>query len=261
MKRVAIVAAGWIFVGAAYVSILIALGSNPQEEGGTFATLAFPVLVGGILLTGYIAWESYHTKDSRMAVSDLSAQLVRKEIELDRMSTVDELTGLYTRHHFDDNIRLEYKRSERYSRALSLLLLEVDDLTALGENVGKLSKGYLLSEIGAILRISLRVNDLGCRYGAETMAVLLPEATAAQALVVAEKVRAKVAEHEFLGFAEGVHVTVSQGIASIPATDITSHQDLLRAAEAALVSARASGFDQVAIHEPEPPEAAQQLAS
>ncbi len=159
MKRAAFVLAGWIAVVAAYVAILVAFGADPQMEGGTFATLAFPALVGGLLLTAYIAWDTYQSRDSRMAVSDLSAQLVRKEIELDRMSTVDELTGLYTRHHFDENARLEYKRSERYSRALSLLLLEVDDLVALGENVGKLSKGYLLSEIGAILRTSLRVND------------------------------------------------------------------------------------------------------
>src|SRR5262245_39367284 len=116
MMRAAIVLAGWIAVVAAYVAILVGLGTDATADGRTFATLALPALAGGLLLTAYIACDTHQSRDTRVAVSDLSPQLVRKEIELDRMSTIDELTGLYTRHHFDENVRLEYKRSERYSR-------------------------------------------------------------------------------------------------------------------------------------------------
>lgn len=245
LKRIGFVLIGGSAVAASYVAILFALGSDPQLEGSTLATIAFPALVAGLTLTAYIAWDSRQSRETRGAVTELSAQLVRREIELDRLSTVDELTGLYTRHHFDENVRLEYKRCERYARPLSLLLIEIDDLVELGEHVGKLSKGYLLSEVGAILRTLLRANDLGCRYANECMAVLLPETNAGQAALVAEKVRALMAEHEFLGFGEGVHVTVSQGIATAPARGVRSHLDLIRSCESALADARAAGFDQI----------------
>jgi diguanylate cyclase (GGDEF)-like protein len=256
VKKILIVLVAGIAVGATYWAMLIAQGADASVGTDTIARIALPGFASALIMAAYMAWEVANNRQTKGTVSELSAQLVRKEIEIDRLSTLDELTGLYTRHHFDENVQLEFKRAGRYKRPLSLLLIEIDDLLDLGEHVGKLSKGYLLSEVGAILRTMLRANDIGCRYTNETLAALLPETNGAQAMVVADKVRSEVAHHEFLSqrHAEGMRLTVSQGVAVVPVPSIETHAAFVKAAESALAEARASGFDQVRMHftSPEP---------
>jgi diguanylate cyclase (GGDEF)-like protein len=251
MKRFGFAVLGGVAVAASCLAVAISDGADPGMNLTTAARIAFPGLVAALVLTAYMAWERRGSGETRGVVSQLSAQLVRKEIEIDRMSSVDELTGLSTRHNFNESVRTEYKRAERYKRPFVVILVEVDDLTELGEQVGKLSKGYVLSEVGAILRTMLRASDLGCRYAPDTLALLLPETEVSEARVVADRIRGLVAAHDFLGHrtSEAVKLTVSQGIAVAPDAAFTSHMDLLRAAEAALATARTLGYDRVAAYE------------
>lgn len=249
MKGIIFVLLAGLAVGASYWAVLVGEGSQPGWDSGTVAGIALPGFVAALVLIAYIASDMQRDRRTHGTVSDLSAQLMRREIEIDRLSTLDELTGLYTRHHFDENVHLEFQRSARYLRPVSLLLIEIDDLAELGEHVGKLSKGYLLSEVGAILRTMLRANDIGCRFGNDSLAALLPETDAAQAQVVADRVRLLVSEHEFLGqkYSEGVRLTVSQGVAVVPGEGIESEKDFLHVAEAAVAEARTAGIDQVRV--------------
>jgi diguanylate cyclase (GGDEF)-like protein len=255
MKRFGFAVLGGLAVAASYLAVGVGVGPEPDMSVRTAAGIAFPALVAGLVMTAYIAWERRDTGETRGVVSQLSAQLVRKEIEIDRLSSVDELTGLSTRHNFEDSVRTEYKRSERYKRPFAVILVEVDDLTELGETVGKLSKGYVLSEVAAILRTMLRASDLGCRYAPDALALLMPETETPEARAVAERIRELVARHEFLSHrtSDTVKLTVSQGLAIAPDAAFASHSDLLRAAESALATARTQGYDRVAVHEPGAP--------
>lgn len=262
VKRVLFVLGAGIAVGASYWAVLVGEGSHPGWDSGTMAAIFLPGLVAALILAVYIASDLQRDRRTSGTVSDLSAQLVRRELEIDRLSTLDELTGLYTRHHFDENVHLEFKRAARYLRPVSLLLIEIDDLAEVGENVGKLSQGYLLSEVGAILRTMLRANDVGCRFSNDTLAALLPETDTAALQIVADRVRKLVREHEFLGqkHGDGLRLTVSQGAAVVPAEGIESEKDFLRAAELAVAAARTAGFDQVRVHAVETERAAPQDA-
>ena len=249
MNRLVFLVAGTAAIVASFLAVFFVLPEQPGFAPSTLASIALPALVAGLVMTAYIAFDFRRSRETTHQVSQLSAQLIRKEIEIDRLSTVDELTGLNTRRHLDENLKLEFGRARRHQRPLALMLVELDDLQDLGEHVGKLSKGYMLAELGAILRGSLRANDIGCRYSGECLALLLPETTTPHARAVAEKVRALVAGHEFLGMRQdgNLALTVSQGIAVWPAAGMTTHHDLMRAAEEALGDARASGFNQVAM--------------
>ena len=231
----------------------VVFGLAPAESFGsvTLASIALPALVSGLVMTAFIAMEARGERETTGAMHELHAQLARKEIEIGRLSSMDELTGLYTRHHFDANVKLEYERAIRHGRPLAVLLIEVDDVLGAGDRMGALSKNYLLSEVGALLRTLLRINDIGSRYTSDTLAVLLPETNGQQAGVVCAKLRKVVAEREFLPQRRDVEhqVTVSQGVAVMPSEDITSPQDLMRAGERALGEARAAGINQVAIAE------------
>lgn len=250
MKRIAFLGGGAVAVFSSYVAVL----AIPAESLGApqVLSIAFPGIVSGLVMIAYAAWEARNLAQARAEAGELSAQLARKEIEIGRLAAVDELTGLATRREFDDNLRLELARARRHGRELSLLLLEIDDLADLGEAFGRLGKGYLISEAAGVLRHGLRVNDIGCRFTSDRLAMLLPETGAAQALSVAGSVRRAVADHQFLDAVQhdGVRITVSQGIASLGPW-VTKYTDLVRGAEQALGEARIAGFDQVAMYEPE----------
>lgn len=235
------------------MAVVFGLTPYPGLGASTFASIALPALVSGLVMAAFIALEAKEAKEQNGLVGALNAQLAKKEIEISRLTHLDELTGLATRLHFDEVVQLEFKRAERHTRALSVLLVEIDDMAQIGESSGgALSKGYLLSEVGAMLRSMLRLNDIGCRYTADSLAVLLPETDAGQARVVAEKIRSLAAEREFLGHRPGAgfHLTVSQGVAVAPSARLADHVAFLKCAEAALADARASGTDQVRVVEP-----------
>jgi diguanylate cyclase (GGDEF)-like protein len=244
--------AGAIF--ASYMAVIFGLAPAEHLGSVTVASIALPALVSGLVMTAFIATEAKSARSKAGEVHELHAQLARKEVELTRIATHDDLTGLYSRHHLDDNVNIEFKRAERHGRPLALLLVEIDDLAEMGERVGSLSKGYLLSEVASVLRTALRINDIGCRYAEASLAALLPETDADGAVVVANKIRAQLADREFLGrrTGAGFKLTVSQGAAAVPARNITSREEFLKAAETALVEAKTSGADQVRTCVPPP---------
>jgi diguanylate cyclase (GGDEF)-like protein len=254
MRRYLFLAAGSVAIAASYLAVIFDLAPSEGVGPVTVASIALPALVSGLVFTAWIAMQARRERETSGLVGELHAQLARKEIEISRLASIDELTGLYTRHHFDDTIRLEFKRAERHGRPLTLLLLEIDDLAELGEHIGAMSKGYLLSEVGAVLRTMLRINDAGCRYSTDALAVLMPETDEDQARMVAQKVNGLIERHEFMGKRSdgGFKLTVSQGAAVVPSAAITTHQELLKTAEGALAHARSSGFGQVHIVPPAP---------
>jgi diguanylate cyclase (GGDEF)-like protein len=235
-------------VGASYLTVLFGIAPDTTVGPLAFASIAIPGVATGVVMAGYFLWETRNARAAKERTDELSALLIRKEIEIGRLATVDELTGLYSRREFDETIRLEFERYRRHKRPMSLLILEVDDIAELGEHVGSLGKGFLLAEVSAILKHALRTIDLGCRYTNDSLAMLLPETDADKATIVAGKIQAAVSQHEFLGQRQDgkLKLSVSQGIA-VAGPSFESHIDLMKTAEQALYEARARGFDQVKI--------------
>ena len=242
MKKLLFILLGGCAIGLSFgVPTLMRSGGFSVD---TVIGIAIPGLVTALVCVAYLAARNELNR-TRGAVSELNAQLIRKEIELDHLAGVDELTGLYTRRQFDDQARLEAERSRRYHRPLALLLFEIDNLQGLGERVGRLGRGYLMSQVSEILRTRLRVNDIAGRYSPDVLALMLPDAGEAQALSVADKIRGQVQVNSFMGepYEKPVRLTLSIGIAVLPRDDIETYADLERSAERALSTAKAAGYD------------------
>ncbi len=225
----------------------VIFGLAPAESlgSGTVASIALPALVSALVFTAFVAMVARTTQASAGQVHELHAQLARKEVAIARLASHDELTGLYSRHHFNETIGLEFERARRHNRSLSVLLVQLDDLAGFAERAGSLSRGYVLAEVASLLRTALRINDTGGRYADDCLAVLLPETDGHGAAVVAERVRAEVAKREFFGPGKSTsaRLTVSQGIAAFPCAGISSHHELRKAAESALAEAKSAGGD------------------
>ncbi len=145
----------------------------------------------------------------------------------------DQLTGLHNRRFFDDQLQQALARSDRSGRPVALLVLDLDGLKAINDAGGHPAGDEALRAASGALRASVRGGDLACRLGGDEFAVILPDADAAAALGVAERVAGALASA-----AEG-RWSFSGGVA----VDVTGQapHELYRLADQAAYRAKTSG--------------------
>jgi diguanylate cyclase (GGDEF)-like protein len=190
---------------------------------------------------------------NQVAAALENAQLYQRTKEL---STRDDLTGLFNRRHFFDNLEKEVQRARRYRRVFSLLLLDLDDFKGYNDTYGHLKGDEALKEIARLLLASTRRADIVARFGGEEFVVLLPEINAQGALVVAEKIRTAVEQYPFAGHTTqpGGKMTVTLGLATYPA-DSEDGLELVDLADRALYLGKQQGGNRAcASPGPRPPE-------
>src|SRR5258705_1861073 len=178
------------------------------------------------------------------AFNTLVSRLREKESqgELEKLSLTDSLTGLYNRRHLMGTLASEVQRSRRLRRALSVLLAEVGRFKQYNDTHGHLAGDAALVKIAEVFRRTARQVACVGRYGGEEFGVMLLEANLATAAIVAERIRARVAEQD-LG--EG-KLSLSIGIAESPDGGETP-EELIATADAAMYRAKSAGRNQVVV--------------
>lgn len=177
----------------------------------------------------------------------LSTANLRLRNKLLIQSHVDPLTGLANRRVIDEDFEQSVRDAHLSHRNATLLALDIDHFKMINDRHGHDGGDVVLQEVSSLLRQSLRHRDVLCRTGGEEFAALLPETSAEEALVVAEKLRMAVEglqvqrEGRSLG-----KVTISVGVATLEAPEDTAAV-LLRRADRALYRAKATGRNKVSV--------------
>lgn len=144
--------------------------------------------------------------------------------ELEQLAITDALTNLYNSRQFFKQIKLEMERNERYSRSLSLMILDIDHFKGYNDTWGHMEGDKVLMAIGRIIRSCLRSMDSAYRYGGEEFAILLPETGLKDACGVGDRIKDLIGSEVFEP--EPVikqSVTVSIGVSEcVPGEDFTS---------------------------------------
>ncbi|MGE5361038.1 MAG: diguanylate cyclase [Bacteroidales bacterium] len=169
--------------------------------------------------------------------------------QAEALSVTDDLTRLYNSRFLNLALRRETKRAVRNGRPLSLLFIDLDGFKSINDCHGHLAGSRALVETASLLRDSGRETDIVARFGGDEFAIVLPETNSAGALLVARRVRDRVAEHRFLA-SEGlsVRLTASIGAATLP--DVASTPDeLMAAADKAMYRVKDRGKDGIEIAE------------
>jgi len=178
---------------------------------------------------------------------DITAQKTAQD-ELQRLATRDGLTSVANRRSFDDMLNMEWRRASRESRALSLLMVDVDFFKRFNDTYGHQGGDECLRHVAAAMSgVVKRASDAVARYGGEEFAILLPATEPDGALIVAERIRAAVTALRLphSGSEVADHVTVSIGVASIQVTGNGVPSSLVAAADAALYRAKHTGRNRV----------------
>jgi diguanylate cyclase len=139
-------------------------------------------------------------------------ELVRHMLEMHNLR--DPLTGILSRRYLPYVMRQEIALYRRTGKSFAVLMLDVDHFKAINDEHGHAAGDAVLTQFSATLQAAVRSSDFVFRYGGEEFLILLSHATEAQALKVAEKIRAEVERHPFMTHTGTVlHVTTSIGVA------------------------------------------------
>ncbi len=161
--------------------------------------------------------------------------------QAEALSVTDDLTGLHNSRYLKDALHREAKRAVRYGRSLSVLFIDLDGFKAVNDTHGHLCGSRALVEAGEVIRTCARESDVVARYGGDEFVVVLPDTASEGAVVVARRMRDRLAAHPFLLSQHlDIRLSASVGIASLP--DVTTvPEDLLRAADEAMYRVKERG--------------------
>src|SRR5215471_9319795 len=160
------------------------------------------------------------------------------------MMVRDGLTQISNKRKFEDEAVREVARARRYGRPLSLLLFDVDRFKSINDERGHLCGDYVLKEVVRLVSDFFRKEQVFARVGGDEFAVLTPEAKIEGAKTLGERLRSRVANHEFDYAGSTFRVTCSFGVAELSA-EMKSPEELYEAADRALYSAKRGGRDRV----------------
>lgn len=166
---------------------------------------------------------------------------------LDRLASIDGLTGLPNRRYFDEHVERERRRMQRVGRTLALVMIDIDHFKPYNDTYGHLQGDDCLKRIASVIRDNLqRASDFVARYGGEELAVVVSDVEGDDALRAAEMLRARV-EALALPHASGVGglVTISAGVTAAVPTHGMTVDWLIRSADRALYQAKREGRNRV----------------
>jgi len=149
-----------------------------------------------------------------LQLQDARTRLLESEERYRALSVTDSLTGLFNRRHFFELAGKEFRRVERHSLPVAIIMLDIDHFKLVNDTRGHASGDKVLQAVAQCLRSSLRQNDIAGRYGGEEFVVLLPETDLEAAKLVAERFRSGIAEEPMAVEGGALAVTASLGVSA-----------------------------------------------
>jgi diguanylate cyclase (GGDEF)-like protein len=178
-----------------------------------------------------------------IAVHDVT-EAVNFEQRLVALNMIDALTGVNNRRSLEAHLRDEVDRHKRYSHPLSLIMFDIDHFKNVNDTYGHQCGDFVLQKIAEIVGNTIRTEDVLARYGGEEFCCVLPETSAASAMILAERLRKKIADHVFEFQKERIRVTISLGVSFMNAGTSTADM-LLKKADDGLYAAKNGGRNQI----------------
>ena len=181
-----------------------------------------------------------HTVADQLAVAVNQAHLFA---QMQQQALTDGLTGCYNRRSFELQLERDLHLATRMRQPLSLIMLDLDNFKHINDQSGHDAGDVALCMLAENLREELRAVDTAARFGGDEFVIILPQANCDGAMLVAERLRKRVAQMEVPGFGQ---VTASFGVATFP-MHASSRDTLVVAADRALYTSKDSGRNCVSL--------------
>jgi two-component system cell cycle response regulator len=162
------------------------------------------------------------------------------------MAITDALTGLFNRRYMETHLATLVEQAAQRGKPISVLVLDIDYFKSVNDSHGHDAGDDVLREFAMRIRKAIRNIDLACRYGGEEFVIVMPDTDMAVAIMVAERLRRRIASELFAiqDDACALDVTISIGIAALDGPDDNAAA-ILKRADAALYRAKRDGRNRV----------------
>lgn len=160
----------------------------------------------------------------------------------------DGLTKAFNKRYFTDRLHAEFAFAHRHDSPLVLCMMDLDHFKSVNDTYGHLAGDYVLGTLAGLVHNSVRAEDVFARYGGEEFAVISRGITVESAIIMAERIRHSVEQHDFQWNGVRMPITLSLGLAGLPNAKVTTPAELIAAADEALYDAKHGGRNQVKIY-------------
>lgn len=218
-----------------------------KYERGVDYSLIIRVIIAAFIIVSITVYWNWRLmiarKQTQRAVEAL--KLAQKDLkikneELGKLAITDRLTGLVNRMRLDEVLKNEIIRFNRSVHELSVIMLDIDHFKNINDTHGHIKGDQVLKDVAKTITSNIRENDISGRWGGEEFIIICPGTNLEGAIVIAEKLRAKI---ESLGSESELSLTGSFGVAQISEGD--KGVDLIRKADDALYKAKRAGRNRV----------------
>jgi diguanylate cyclase (GGDEF)-like protein len=186
----------------------------------------------------------YDVTESALARINLEAA----RVELQQLSRIDRLTGLWNRGYWEERLREEFARAGRTEEEVVLVMFDIDHFKRINDTYGHAVGDDAIRLVGRLLKAYSRDVDICGRYGGEEFAVLLPETGLNGAMTFCERLRETIARQVIETAAGPLQFTISLGAAAW-CTDLVSVTNWIERADQALYAAKHGGRNQTRLYD------------
>jgi diguanylate cyclase (GGDEF)-like protein len=158
--------------------------------------------------------------------------------DLEKLSTMDEITGVYNHRFFYRMLQSEFEKSKRYNYVIACIMFDVDHFKSINDTYGHQFGDYVLRKLGSLTTSVLRSTDIISRYGGDEFLILLPHSDKNSALIFAEKIRKKIESFTFSSDGHSINTTISIGVSTFPDVDTDVPEDLIKNADLSLYKSK-----------------------
>ncbi|EKE73059.1 diguanylate cyclase [Gallaecimonas xiamenensis] len=219
---------GLLGQGAVIAALVLAGAWHWQWQTSPVQLLwSLPMLVLYPLLIGVVTYR-------------LSLRLSRQRNEVEHLSHLDGLSGLYNKTYWEELVRREFGRCRELGVSASVILLDIDHFKDINDKFGHQVGDECIQQLAGMMTMQLRPGDKLGRWGGEEFGLLLPGTQADAAVLIAERIRHMVAD----GNRSGARMTLSAGVASYNSA-LGDYRSWLAEADRRLYKAKEAGRDRV----------------
>jgi two-component system cell cycle response regulator len=182
---------------------------------------------------------------AKLRVKDLNDELREANRKLRDLVEIDDLTGLFNMRSLYQKLDHELMRGRRTGRSVAVIMMDLDHFKRANDDHDHLFGSYVISEVGGLIRTTIRSVDFAARYGGDEFLVVLTETTPSGSQLFSERLRKLIEEREFNNGVDSMRLTASLGCAVSDPKQAIDARNLVRQADRCLYDAKEQGRNQV----------------